>query len=94
MRLKFDMGVNEGMAYKKAELDSTDRWLMENDAYFTDPDKNKRKKLEFPYETPRMELTRVRRIGELPFSSLWKSSLYDIAEKGVDVSAYLSELED
>lgn len=73
--------------------DLTERWLKDNDPYYRDTYKNKRKKLEYPYETDRMEKTRRRRIGELPFSSLWKRSLYKIADKGVDVKPYLDKFD-
>jgi len=66
----------------------TDEWLKENDPYYRDKSRNKRKKLEYHYETDRQEQTRVICIGEIPFSSLWKSELGKVAEKGVDVKMY------
>lgn len=73
--------------------DLTEKWLAENDPYYKDADKNKRKKYEYSYETQRMAETRRRRIGETPFSSLRKRSLYKAAEKGLDIKPYLDELE-
>ena len=48
--------------------DDADRWLRENDPYYTAQDKNKRKRESYPYETPEQE--RRRRETEIPISSL------------------------
>lgn len=48
--------------------DMADQWLREHDPYYTDPDKNKRKRLSHPYETPEQE--RRKREMEIPISSL------------------------
>ena len=48
--------------------DEADKWLRDNDPYYTDPDKNKRKKVSHPYDTPEQE--RRRREVEIPISSL------------------------
>lgn len=50
------------------EEDEADKWLRENDPYYTSSDKNKRSKEKYPYETPKQEARR--RDMELPFSSL------------------------
>ena len=48
--------------------DMADLWLREHDPYYTDPDKNKKKRLSNPYETPEQE--RRKREMEIPVSSL------------------------
>ena len=48
--------------------DEADKWLRDNDPYYTDPDKNKRKRLNNPYDTPEQE--RRRREMEIPVSNL------------------------
>ena len=48
--------------------DMADLWLREHDPYYTDPDKNKKKRLSNPYDTPEQE--RRRREVEIPVSSL------------------------
>lgn len=89
------MGKGQIMRGRKLTIDDiTDLWLKEHDPYYNDMDKNKRKKIEYSYETERMELTRKRRVGELPFSSCWKSTLYKVAERGVDVKPYFDKFED
>ena len=45
-----------------------DIWLREHDPYYTAPDKNKKKKIAYPYETPEQE--RRKRETEIPISSL------------------------
>jgi hypothetical protein len=52
----------------RREEDMADKWLREHDPYYTDPDKNKRKRLSKPYDTPEQE--RRRREAEIPVSSL------------------------
>ena len=56
------------MSKFRREEDQADLWLRENDPYYTDPDKNKRKRLSHPYETPEQE--RRKREMEIPVSSL------------------------
>lgn len=56
------------MSRFRREEDEADRWLRENDPYYADPRKNKRKKVDHPYDTPEQE--RRRRSTEIPFSSL------------------------
>ena len=48
--------------------DEADLWLREHDPYYTDPDKNKRKKVSQPYDTPEQE--KRRREMEIPLSNL------------------------
>lgn len=50
----------------KREEDPADKWLRENDPYYTSVSKTKRSSLEYPYLTPDQEV-RQRRI-ELPIS--------------------------
>ena len=56
------------MSRFRREEDGADLWLREHDPYYTDPDKNKRKRLSHPYETPEQE--RRKREMEIPVSSL------------------------
>lgn len=56
------------MSRLRREEDAADKWLREHDPYYADPRKNKRKKVEHPYETPEQE--RRRRETEIPISSL------------------------
>lgn len=48
--------------------DDADKWLREHDPYYTAPDKDKKKRLERPYETPEQE--RRSRSTEIPVSNL------------------------
>lgn len=59
--------------------DMADKWLREHDPYYTDPDKNKRKKLMYPYDTPEQEHRRVQ--IEIPISNL--NSSHKLELKGV-----------
>lgn len=68
--------------------DLTDEWLEKNDVYYNDMDKNKRNKLEYSYETKRMEKTRKKVLGELPFSVLWEKNLYKLSSRGIDINKY------
>ena len=62
----------------KREEDVADLWLREHDPYYTDPDKNKRAKVSYPYETPKQE---ARRRGmEIPFSSLSMKQALEVDE--------------
>lgn len=56
------------MSRFRREEDEADKWLREHDPYYTDPDKNKKKRLSHPYETPEQE--RRSREMEIPVSSL------------------------
>lgn len=56
------------MSRFRREEDQADKWLREHDPYYTDPDKNKKKRLSHPYETPEQE--RRSREMEIPVSSL------------------------
>lgn len=56
------------MSKFRREEDEADKWLRENDPYYTDTDKNKRKRVEHPYDTPEQE--RRKREVEIPISSL------------------------
>lgn len=73
------------------ELDMTDKWLKENDPYFTDKSKDKRDKEEYSYETPRMMQTRSRRLREIPFSNLYDFKLLEVAGKGLDIKMYMDD---
>jgi len=59
--------------------DDADLWLRVNDPYYTSPDKDKRSKIKFPYDTPEQE--RRRRETEIPISNL--NSSQRITLKGV-----------
>ena len=52
----------------RREEDEADKWLREHDPYYTSPDRDKRKKLSNPYETPEQE--KRRRETEIPLSNL------------------------
>ena len=56
------------MSRFRREEDQADKWLRENDPYYTDPDKNKRRRVKHPYETPEQE--RRSREMEIPISNL------------------------
>ena len=56
------------MSKLRREEDEADIWLRENDPYYTAPEKNKKKSLVYPYETPEQE--RRKREMEIPISSL------------------------
>ena len=56
------------MSRFRREEDEADKWLREHDPYYTAPDKNKRKRVAYPYETPEQE--RRRREAEIPISNL------------------------
>lgn len=56
------------MSRFRREEDEADKWLREHDPYYIAPDKNKRKLVERPYETPEQE--RRRREAEIPISNL------------------------
>jgi hypothetical protein len=73
------------------ELDDiTNEWLRENDPYYTDSNKGKRKKLEYNYETPKQEA--YRKGKEIPFCGLFGNILCELEEKNVDVKTYLNLL--
>ena len=52
----------------RREEDEADKWLREHDPYYTSSDRDKRKKLSNPYETPEQE--KRRRETEIPLSNL------------------------
>ena len=56
------------MSRLRREEDEADKWLRENDPYYTDPDRNKKKRVGAYYETPEQE--RRRREAEIPISNL------------------------
>ena len=56
------------MSKLRRDEDMADKWLREHDPYYTDPQKNKRKTIEYPYDTPEQE--RRKRETEIPISSL------------------------
>lgn len=56
------------MSKFRREEDEADKWLRKNDPYYTNPDKNKKKRVSYPYETPEQE--RRRREMEIPISNL------------------------
>lgn len=58
--------------------DEADKWLRENDPYYTSPEKNKRKKILHPYDTPEQE--RRRREVEIPISNLNSSQKVQFKE--------------
>ena len=52
---------------QKREEDAADKWLRENDPYYTEKGSGKMKYLRHPYLTPDQELQRRRK--EIPISS-------------------------
>ena len=56
------------MSKFRREEDMADLWLREHDPYFIAPERNKKKSLSHPYETPEQE--RRKREMEIPISSL------------------------
>lgn len=52
----------------RREEDEADKWLREHDPYYTSSDRDKRKKMSNPYETPEQE--KRRRETEIPLSNL------------------------
>ena len=56
------------MSKFRRKEDEADKWLRENDPYYTNPDRNKKRHLERYYETPEQE--RRRRETEIPISNL------------------------
>ena len=59
--------------------DMADIWLRQHDPYYTAPEKNKRKRLDYPYDTPEQE--KRRREAEIPISNL--TSYQKVQLKGV-----------
>lgn len=80
-------------ARDRKNWDMGTKWLYENDEWYRNPDKNKKDKLVYHYETDRMEGTRIRRLGEVPMSSCFKSTLIELAGKGVDVSGHMADMD-
>ena len=66
------------MSKFRREEDEADKFLREHDPYFTAPNKNKRKKLAYPYETPEQE--RRRKEAEIPVSNLNSSQRVQFKE--------------
>lgn len=60
----------------------TEEWLRENDPYYTDTRKNKRKSLEYNYETYRQR--KYRRMKEIEFNRLFFNRLLELINKNVD----------
>lgn len=56
------------MSKFRREEDEADKWLREHDPYYTSSDRDKRKKMSNPYETPEQE--KRRREKEIPLSNL------------------------
>lgn len=56
------------MSKFRHEEDEADKWLRKHDPYYTSPDRDKRKKIDRPYETPEQE--KRRRETEIPLSNL------------------------
>lgn len=52
----------------RREEDEADKWLREHDPYYTSSDRDKRKKMSNPYETPEQE--KRRRETEISLSNL------------------------
>lgn len=52
----------------RRDEDEADKWLREHDPYYTSSDRDKRKKMINPYETPEQE--KRRRETEIPLSNL------------------------
>lgn len=63
----------------RREEDMADNWLREHDPYYTAPERNKRQRLTYPYDTPEQE--RRRREAEIPISNL--NSSQRVQFKGV-----------
>ena len=52
----------------RRDEDIADKWLREHDPYYTSIERNKRKKVDHPYDTPEQE--RRRKEVEIPISNL------------------------
>lgn len=64
------------MSKFRREEDEADLWLREHDPYYTDPKRNKREKIKYPYETPEQE--RRGRETEIAFSCLSLKQMQEI----------------
>lgn len=53
---------------RKREEDQADKWLRENDPYYTDMSRGKANKIRNPYLTPDQEVARARK--EIPISCM------------------------
>ena len=62
----------------RREEDEADKWLRDHDPYYTDTERNKRKKIKYPYETPEQE--KRRRAVEIPISNLNSSQRVQFKE--------------
>lgn len=56
------------MAKRIRKEDEADRWLREHDPYYASTKRNKRRKEEYPYDTPEQEHRRMQ--IEIPLSDL------------------------
>lgn len=65
-----------GIRYRKE--DDADKWLREHDPYYSDKSGHKSKKVEYSYDTARMERTKAE--IEIPFSNLNKSQKVQIKD--------------
>lgn len=63
---------------RKRKEDKADKWLRENDPYYTALDTQKRKRIDRPYDTPDQEV-RKRRM-EIPVSSLSLKQRVEVPE--------------
>ncbi len=61
-------GSVKRLRIRKRKEDEADKWLRENDPYYTSKRKNKRKHTDYAYETPEQE--KRRREMEIPISNL------------------------
>jgi hypothetical protein len=58
---------------RKRDEDEADKWLRENDPYYTDMSRGKSHKLKHPYYTPDQEVARARK--EIAISQLGDADL-------------------
>lgn len=61
------------MSKFRREEDEADKWLREHDPYYTSSDRDKRKKMSNPYETPEQE--KRRRETEIPLSKKYGTTV-------------------
>lgn len=66
----------------------TNWWLQHNDPYYCDDRKNKRKSVEYSYETHEQQRRRERQ--EFSFSSLYLPQLYELKGKQLEVDYYIT----
>ena len=70
------------MSKFRREEDEADKWLREHDPYYTSSDRDKRKKMSNPYETPEQE--KRRRETEIPLSNLNSYQRVQFKQVGVE----------